>query len=99
MKVRYTSLQADTGALEEHDGARGGRRARTWRACRSLVGSLHSQLGVIAAVVAHLRPGTRVSYVMTDGAALPLALSDLVAELRIARPAGRHGHRRPGVRW
>ena len=36
---------------------------------------------VVAAVIAHLRPGTRVSYVMTDGAALPLALSDLVADL------------------
>jgi hypothetical protein len=47
-----------------------------------VTGSLHSQLGVVAAVVAHMRPGTRVSYVMTDGGALPLALSDLVATLR-----------------
>ena len=27
-------------------------------------------------------PGARLAYVMTDGAGLPLALSDLVAELR-----------------
>jgi hypothetical protein len=80
MKVRYTSLQADTGALEE--------AADTVTAAVPdlggvpvVVGGLHSQLGVIAAVVARLRPGTRVSYVMTDGGALPMALSDLVADL------------------
>jgi Protein of unknown function (DUF3866) len=81
MKLRYTSLQTDTGATEEHEGlltsdipSLGG--------VPVLVGSLHSQLGVIAAVVDHLRPGTRLTYVMTDGAALPIALSDLVADLR-----------------
>ena len=81
MKVRYTSLQSDTGALEEQDGAVAAGIPHL-AGVPVLVGSLHSQLGVIAAAVAHLRPGTRVSYVMTDGAALPLALSDLVAELR-----------------
>ena len=50
-----------------------------------LVGSLHSQLGVVAAVVHACRPGTRVSYVMTDGAALPLALSDQLGA-RISNP-------------
>jgi hypothetical protein len=81
MKVRYTSLQTDTGATEEVAGVLdpamphlGGRPV--------LVGSLHSQLGVVAAVLHHLRPTLRVSYVMTDGAALPLALSDLVVQLR-----------------
>ena len=64
-----------------------------------VVGGLHSQVGVIAAVVAHLRPGTRVSYVMTDGAALPMALSDLVAELAGRRLLDRHRHRRAGLRW
>jgi hypothetical protein len=77
MKLRYTSLQADTGAAEEHleelptslDGM-------PVVAC-----TLHSQVGVVAAVLRHLRPQARIAYVMTDGAALPLALSDLVAEL------------------
>ncbi|MBI5088610.1 MAG: DUF3866 family protein [Actinobacteria bacterium] len=83
MKLRYTSLQADTGAAEEQAGTLtpglphlGG--------VPVVAGSLHSQLGVVAPMVAHLRPGTRVSYVMTDGGALPLALSDLVATLREA---------------
>jgi hypothetical protein len=77
MKLRYTSLQSDTGAAEEHrpdlpealDGM-------PVVAC-----SLHSQVGVVAAVVRHLRPAARIAYVMTDGAALPLALSDLVHAL------------------
>jgi hypothetical protein len=80
MKMRYTSLQSDTGALEEHQGPLS-TGVPHLRGVPVLVGSLHSQLGTAASVVAHLRPGTRVSYVMTDGAALPLALSDLVADL------------------
>jgi Protein of unknown function (DUF3866) len=78
MKLRYTSLQVDTGAAEEHrpdlpealDGM-------PVVAC-----SLHSQVAVVAAVVRHLQPATRIAYVMTDGAALPLALSDLAHRLR-----------------
>ncbi|MEY4231724.1 MAG: hypothetical protein RLZZ362_2573, partial [Actinomycetota bacterium] len=84
MKVRYTSLQADTGAAEELTptaSMRPDAGMPNLGGVPVLVGSLHSQLGVAAAVIAHLRTGTRVSYVMTDGAALPLALSDLVADL------------------
>jgi hypothetical protein len=44
--------------------------------------SLHSQVAVVAAVARHLRPEARIAYVMTDGAALPLALSDLAHDLR-----------------
>ena len=78
MKVRYTSLQADTGAAEEqHPDLPTDLGGMPVVAC-----SLHSQVAVVAAVVRHLRPGARVAYVMTDGAALPLALSDLVHRLR-----------------
>lgn len=77
MKMRYTSLQADVGATEERHpdlpSDLGGAPV--------VVCSLHSQVGVVAAMIRHLRPSTRVAYVMTDGAALPLALSDLVATL------------------
>jgi hypothetical protein len=78
MKLRYTSLQADTGAAEED-------RADLPEALDGMpvvACSLHSQVGVVAAVVRHLRPAVRIAYVMTDGAALPLALSDLVHALR-----------------
>ena len=77
MKLRYTSLQADVGAAEEDHPdlpvALGG--------VPVVVCSLHSQVGIVAAVIQHVRPFTRVVYVMTDGAALPIAMSDLVAAL------------------
>ncbi|CAB4550945.1 MAG: DUF3866 family protein [Actinomycetes bacterium] len=82
MKVRYTSLQADTGAAEEHlpsDAEALG--LPRLGGVPVLVGSLHSQLGTCVAVLRSLQPAWRISYVMTDGAALPLALSDLVADL------------------
>jgi hypothetical protein len=78
MKLRYTSLQADTGAAEEdHAEMPEGLDGMPVVAC-----SLHSQVAVVAALVRHLRPATRIAYVMTDGAALPVALSDLVHDLR-----------------
>lgn len=78
MKVRYTSLQHDAGAAEEdHPDLPRAIPGLPVVAC-----SLHSQVGVVAAVVRHLRPSTRIAYVMTDGAGLPLALSDLVHDLR-----------------
>jgi hypothetical protein len=78
MKVRYTSLQADTGAAEEdHPDLPAELGGLPVVAC-----SLHSQVAVVAAVVRHLRPAATIAYVMTDGASLPLALSDLVVTLR-----------------
>lgn len=82
MKVRYTSLQVDAGSAEEHlPHDEGGTHLPRLGGTPVLVGSLHSQLGVALAVLRTQRPEWRVSYVMTDGAALPLALSDLVADL------------------
>ncbi|MGH9139032.1 MAG: DUF3866 family protein [Acidimicrobiales bacterium] len=78
MKLRYTSLQADTGAAEEdYADAPGDLAGMPVVAC-----TLHSQAAVVATVLRHLRPVARIVYVMTDGAALPLALSDVVAQLR-----------------
>jgi hypothetical protein len=80
MKARYTSLQADVGSTEEH-----------WEELAEVTSidgmpvvaaALHSQLPAIAVAYKRARPDGRLVYVMTDGAALPLALSDLVAGLR-----------------
>lgn len=76
MKVRYTSLQADTGAAEEdHDVP------TDLAGTPVVVGTLHSQVPLVAAGYLHHRPDARVVYVMTDGAALPMALSDLVVSM------------------
>ncbi|GAC1443731.1 MAG: DUF3866 family protein [Mycobacteriales bacterium] len=47
-----------------------------------VVADLHSSLPAVLAGILADRPGTRVAYVMTDGGALPLALSRTVAALR-----------------
>lgn len=79
LKARYTSLQADVGSTEEHEAA--------LVDCDSVDGmpvvaaGLHSQVPAVAAAFKDAAPGARLVYVMTDGAGLPLALSDLVAAL------------------
>lgn len=78
VKLRYTSLQVDTGAAEEdHPALPVDLGGIPVVAC-----TVHSQMAVVAAVVRHLRPAARIAYVMTDGAALPIVISDLVHALR-----------------
>jgi hypothetical protein len=80
LKLRYTSLQVDTGAAEERETVEG-----VDLAGRPVVaGWLHSQVACVAAAFGQLAPGRRLVYVMTDGGALPIATSDLVAGLREA---------------
>jgi hypothetical protein len=81
VKLRYTSLQVDAGAAEElHAGALA--EADDLEGMPVVVAGLHSQVPCVAVALAAAAPGLRLAYVMTDGAALPLALSDLVAALR-----------------
>ncbi|MCU1352803.1 MAG: hypothetical protein JWM05_2012 [Acidimicrobiales bacterium] len=77
MKLRYTGAQLDSGSGDEAHPDLPDRIDGT----PVIVGSLHSQLPGIAVALKHLRPTARLAYVMTDGAALPLAFSDLVARL------------------
>ncbi len=77
MKLRYTSLQFDAGTSElEHSDL-----AEELDGTPVLSCSLHSQVGVAAAVIGHEFPDLSVGYVMSDGAALPIAMSNLVATL------------------
>ncbi len=78
MKLRYTSLQADVGTSEllhpeAADAPLGDAPV--------VVCTVHSQMALVALGFSHASPGSRLAYVMTDGAALPIALSDLVASL------------------
>lgn len=78
MKLRYTSLQFDAGTSELTVG-----EVPTDLGGTPVVACLlHSQAMLAAATVRHLRPESRVTYVMTDGASLPLVLSDAVATAR-----------------
>lgn len=86
VKLRYTPWQTNVVAVEapespHHDVMRelDGVGGMPVVAC-----SLHSQLAGVAAGVKAAVPGARVGYLMTDGAALPLAWSELVRSLASA---------------
>jgi hypothetical protein len=80
IKGRYTSIQADVGSTEEHLEALA--EIESIDGMPVVVAALHSQLPAVAAAFKECAPTARLAYVMTDGAGLPLALSDLVAEVR-----------------
>src|SRR5919109_2248591 len=80
IKSRYTSLQADVGSSEEHLDHLA--EVESIDGMPVVAAALHSQLPAIATSFRAARPAGRLAYVMTDGAGLPLALSDLVATLR-----------------
>lgn len=85
MKLRYTSLQADTGSAEEHDPKSPDRLESALGAGLDgfpvLATFLHSQLAPAALAFSLTAPGRKLGWVMTDSAALPLVLSDLAADL------------------
>ena len=81
IKARYTSLQTDVGSAEEHFDPELA-DVESIDGMPVVAAALHSQLPAVAVAFKDLRPHGRLAYVMTDGAALPLALSDVVATLR-----------------
>jgi hypothetical protein len=86
VKLRYTPWQMNVLVAEapespHHDALRD---RRSVDGLPVVAASLHSQIAGIAAGAKAARPEARVGYVMTDGAALPIAWSRLVAELRAA---------------
>ncbi len=83
LKLRYTPLQAKVLAAEEQGSSHRERIERSeGLAGRPVVWvPLHSMLGA-AAAGAKAAGAERVAYVMTDGAALPMALSRQVERLR-----------------
>ncbi len=80
MKLRYTPLQLDVCAVEEQASP----HHEAMKSAESLAGmavaccGLHSQVPLIAAAIKQNDPELKVAYVMTDGAALALHLSDVV---------------------
>jgi hypothetical protein len=86
VKARYMPLQAMVAGADEQ----GSRYHELLRDADSISGlpvvvaDLHSALAPILLAVRHDRPQTRVTYVMTDQGALPIAFSRSVAELRAA---------------
>src|ERR687898_339679 len=80
IKGRYTSLQADVGSAEEHLEELA--EVESIDGLPVVAAALHSQLPAAAVAFKERTPDARLAYVMTDGAGLPLALSDLAFALR-----------------
>lgn len=84
VKMRYTPWQMPVHAVESPESIHG-ERLRDVRSIDGMpvvVCSLHSQLAGVVAGIRAARPGTKVGYLMTDGAALPLSFSHQVTRLR-----------------
>ncbi|MBA1337068.1 MAG: hypothetical protein HPY66_3504 [Firmicutes bacterium] len=84
MKLRYTPLQGKCLAVEEQQ-SEWHERIKAFGGLRGtpvLTVGLHSMLPPLCAAIKILKPDKRIGYVMTDGAALPMAFSDAVAELK-----------------
>lgn len=85
IKLRYTPLQFNCLAVEEQASRLRDKLEATTDldGMPVIVGTLHSQLAPASAVAKKASGGrARVAYIMTDRAALPIALSDTVALLK-----------------
>ncbi len=84
MKLRYTPLQFKCLAAEEQDS----KYHEAFNGFVDLnnsiyiVGTLHSMVAPIAAVIKWLRPDLKITYIMTDSGALPLHFSKTVKKLK-----------------
>jgi hypothetical protein len=79
IKGRYTSIQADVGSAEEMLEELA--EVESIGGMPVVAAALHSQVPAMAVAFKERAPDARLVYVMTDGAGLPLALSDLVFSL------------------
>jgi len=84
MKLRYTPMQVRVlGGGEDTSPLRDAlKESASLRGTPVVVLPLHSLLAPAAVAFANTIPGAPLSYLMTDAAALPIALSDTVAALR-----------------
>lgn len=83
LKLRYTPMQLDVLAVEAPESAHHDvmSDARTVEGMPVVCCTLHSQVPLVALAIKSLAPDLRVTYCMTDQAALPLALSGVLARL------------------
>ncbi|NEN82178.1 DUF3866 family protein [Paenibacillus elgii] len=89
MKLRYTSLQRAVLSVEEQSSPHHAlfAESRTIDGMPVLIGELHSMLPAAVCWLRELAreagaPALRIAYVMTDGGALPMAISGHVRRLR-----------------
>ena len=86
VKLRYTPWQTEVLAAEAPESPHHAalKNATGLEGMPVIACGLHSQIAGVAAGIKAARPDARVGYLMTDGAALPIAWSRMVAELSSA---------------
>lgn len=84
MKLRYTPLQLRCLSAEEEDSPYHNKfkQFTTLGGHVFLIGSLHSMLGPIAAMLKWYDKDIKINYIMTDGASLPIYFSNTVPLLK-----------------
>ena len=84
MKLRYTPYQIKVLASEEQDSPYHSdyNHFTTLNNMPIIVGTLHSMLIPIISTIKYLSPNIKIAYIMTDGASLPIWLSDTVIKLK-----------------
>jgi hypothetical protein len=85
MKIRYTPTQVRCLSVEEEDSPHR-EKIQAFQGLKGMpviIGELHSMLPPAAATIKAISSNkARIAYLMTDGAALPIALSHMVRSLR-----------------
>ena len=86
VKLRYTPWQTEVLAAEAPESPHHAKLKDiiSIDGTPVVVCGVHSHLGPVAAGIKAVNPAARVGYLMTDGAALPLAWSNLVSSLKHA---------------
>jgi Protein of unknown function (DUF3866) len=86
VKLRYTPWQTEVAAVEAPESPHHDKlvHADSLEGMPVVVCTLHSQMAAAVAGIKATRPRARVGYLMTDGAALPLAWSRVVRALEQA---------------
>jgi len=84
MKLRYTPLQGRVLCVEAEESPYHEimAQAESLEGLAVAVGSLHSMLAPFAYTLQSIKPGCRLVYLMSDGAALPIAFSRTAAALK-----------------
>ncbi len=84
IKLRYTPMQLKCLAVEEEQSPYYNeiKKFKSLEESIVLVGSLHSMLAPISAMIKYIKPNLKINYIMTDGGALPIQFSYTVKKLK-----------------
>ncbi len=83
MKLRYTPLQLDTGVAEEFDDW--DHTKTSLEGMPVIAAPLHSHIPALTTLLTKAKPGVKIAVIISDGASLPLALSDTLRQLNELR--------------